>query len=205
MKSKFNLIGYILIAILAFGLGALLVIRSSSFTNNKVNHEETIKELSFKDIGTLSTQEAYVTVVENMNDVRQVLGINIPGTKSVCVFSHEFLITAGYNFEEIETEVIEKSEDSKGKIIVKLPEAQILSSGILSDKEKVYYESESIFTNLKEEDKAKLRAEMGEKAENIAIENGILDKAKENAKKVLSSFIYKLYSEADYEVVYEKI
>ena len=205
MKSKFNLIGYILIAILAFGLGALLVIRSSSFTNNEVNHEETIKELSFKDIGTLSTQEAYVTVVENMNDVRQVLGINIPGTKSVCVFSHEFLITAGYNFEEIETEVIEKSEDSKGKIIVKLPEAQILSSGILSDKEKVYYESESIFTNLKEEDKAKLRAEMGEKAENIAIENGILDKAKENAKKVLSSFIYKLYSEADYEVVYEKI
>lgn len=205
MKSKFNLIGYILIAILAFGLGALLVIRSSSFTNHEVNHEETIKELSFKDIGTLSTQEAYVTVVENMNDVRQVLGISIPGTKSVCVFSHEFLITAGYNFEEIETEVIEKSEDSKGQIIVKLPEAQILSSGILSDKEKVYYESESIFTNLKEEDKAKLRAEMGEKAENIAIENGILDKAKENAKKVLSSFIYKLYSEDDYEIVYEKI
>ena len=203
MKSKFNLIGYILIAILASGLGALLVIRLSSFTNNEVNHEETIKELSFKDIGTLSTQEAYVTVVENMNDVRQVLGINIPGTKSVCVFSHEFLITAGYNFEEIETEVIEKSEDSKGQIIVKLPEAQILSSGILSDKEKVYYESESIFTNLKEEDKAKLRAEMGEKAENIAIENGILDKAKENAKKVLSSFIYKLYSEDDYKVVYE--
>lgn len=203
MKSKFNLIGYILIAILAFGLGALLVIRLSSFTNNEVNHEETIKELSFKDIGTLSTQEAYVTVVENMNDVRQVLGISIPGTKSVCVFSHEFLITAGYNFEEIETEVIEKSEDSKGQIIVKLPEAQILSSGILSDKEKVYYESESIFTNLKEEDKAKLRAEMGEKAENIAIENGILDKAKENAKKVLSSFIYKLYSEDDYKVVYE--
>ena len=203
MKSKFNLIGYILIAILAFGLGALLAIRLSSFTNNEVNHEETIKELSFKDIGTLSTQEAYVTVVENMNDVRQVLGINIPGTKSVCVFSHEFLITAGYNFEEIETEVTEKSEDSKGQIIVKLPEAQILSSGILSDKEKVYYESESIFTNLKEEDKAKLRAEMGEKAENIAIENGILDKAKENAKKVLSSFIYKLYSEDDYKVVYE--
>lgn len=203
MKSKFNLIGYILIAILAFGLGALLVIRLSSFTNYEVNHEETIKELSFKDIGTLSTQEAYVTVVENMNDVRQVLGISIPGTKSVCVFSHEFLITAGYNFEEIETEVIEKSEDSKGQIIVKLPEAQILSSGILSDKEKVYYESESIFTNLKEEDKAKLRAEMGEKAENIAIENGILDKAKENAKKVLSSFIYKLYSEDDYKVVYE--
>ena len=205
MKPKFNLIGYILIAILAFGLGTLLVIRSSSFINNEVNHEETIKELSFKDIDTLSTQEAYVTVVENMNDARQVLGINIPGTKSVCVFSHEFLITAGYNFEEIETEVIEKSEDSKGQIIVKLPEAQILTSGILFDKEKVYYESESIFTNLKEEDKAKLRAEMGEKAENIAIENGILDKAKENAKKVLSSFIYKLYSEADYEVVYEKI
>lgn len=46
---------------------------------------------------------------------------------------------------------------------------------------------------------------MGNKAKEMAIENGILDNAKENAKKVLSSFIYKLYSSTDYEIIYKEV
>lgn len=134
--KRFNFIGYFLVFIIALGLGAVIMSYTPIITNNATN-EETIKELSFKDIGTLSTQEAYITVVENMNDVKQILGVNIPGTKSVCIFSHDFLITAGYNFEDIKTEVTEKTNDSKGKIIIYLPEAQILTSGIVSDKVKV--------------------------------------------------------------------
>lgn len=161
--KRFNFIGYFLVFIIAFGLGVALISYTPLFSDNAI-HEETIKELSFKDIGTLSTQEAYITVVENMNDVKQILGLNIPGTKSVCIFSHDFLITAGYNFEDIKTEVTLKDGNNKGSIVVYLPDAQILTNGILSDKEKVYYESESIFNNLKEEDNTKLRADMGEKA-----------------------------------------
>lgn len=74
---------------------------------------------------------------------------------------------------------------------------------MLSDKEEVYYEKESIFNNLSEENKAELRAEMGDKAENIAIENGLLNKAKSNAKKVLKNFIYNIYDSNDYDVVFE--
>lgn len=53
--------------------------------------------------------------------------------------------------------------------------------------------------------KAELRAEMGDKAENIAIENGLLDKAKSNAKKVLKNFIYNIYDSNDYDIVFEDV
>ncbi|WP_443669887.1 DUF4230 domain-containing protein [Holdemanella porci] len=76
---------------------------------------------------------------------------------------------------------------------------------MLSDKEEVYYERESIFNNLSEENKAELRAEMGDKAENIAIENGLLNKAKSNAKKVLKNFIYNIYDSNDYDIVFEDV
>ena len=46
---------------------------------------------------------------------------------------------------------------------------------------------------------------MGEKAKKIAIENGLLKKAKSNAKKVLKNFVYNMYNSQDYEVVFEDV
>ena len=43
---------------------------------------------------------------------------------------------------------------------------------------------------------------MGEKAETQAIENGLLVRAKENAKKVLTNFVYNFYSPDEYEIIY---
>lgn len=120
-------------------------------------------------------------------------------------FSHDFQITAGYDFEKIKPNVEPKTDGKKGVITVPLPDAKILTSGMLSDKEEVYYEKESVFNNLSEENKAELRAEMGDKAENIAIDNGLLDKAKSNAKKVLKNFIYNIYDSNDYDIVFEDV
>ena len=168
----------------------------------QVEHEEKISELSLKNIGKLETQQAYVTVVETMEDARKILGKEIIGTHSILIFSHDFEITAGYNFEEIKADVVEKTEDSKGTITIALPEAEIMHSGIISDSEEVYYENESIFKKLDEKEKAELRAEMGEEAEQIAINNGLLVNAKDNAKKILTNFIYNMYSSADYEIIF---
>ena len=44
-----------------------------------------------------------------------------------------------------------------------------------------------------------------DKAENIAIDNGLLDKAKSNAKKVLKNFIYNIYDSNDYDIVFEDV
>lgn len=200
-----NIISLIVVAVIVGGLFFFI----GKVSNPKVEpeHKEVVTQLSLKDIGTLSTQEAYVTVVEAMDENRKLYKAkdapDVPFTNSVCVFSHDFQITAGYDFEKIKPTVEPKTDSQKGVITVPLPDAKILTSGMLSDKEEVYYERESIFHNLSEEKKAELRAEMGDKAENIAIDNGLLDKAKSNAKKVLKNFIYNIYDSNDYDIVFE--
>lgn len=202
-----NIISLIVVAVIVGGLFFFI----GKVSNPKVEpeHKEVVTQLSLKDIGTLSTQEAYVTVVEAMDEDRKPYDAEdapkVPFTNSVCVFSHDFQITAGYDFEKIKPNVEPKTDGKKGVITVPLPDAKILTSGMLSDKEEVYYEKESIFNNLSEENKAELRAEMGDKAENIAIDNGLLDKAKSNAKKVLKNFIYNIYDSNDYDIVFEDV
>lgn len=200
-----NIISLIVVAVIVGGL--FFFIGKVSNSETEPEHKEVVTQLSLKDIGTLSTQEAYVTVVEAMNENRKLYNDqdapDVPLTNSVCVFSHDFQITAGYDFEKIKPTVEPKTDSKKGVITIQLPDTKILTSGMLSDKEEVYYEKESIFNNLSEENKAELRAEMGDKAENIAVENGLLDKAKSNAKKVLKNFIYNIYDSNDYDIVFE--
>ena len=187
----------------------LIAYTKGALRNNEPDHEEKITQISLKDIGELATQEAYITVVEPMSDDRKlidnVLDVSVPFTESICIFSHDFIITAGYQFDEIIPIVTEGTEETKGKIEISLPEAEILSNGIVPDSEKVYYEKESLFKNLDEADKAELRAKMGEKAEKQAIENGLLVRAKENAKKVLSNFVYNFYSPDEYKIIYTEV
>lgn len=198
-----NLLSLIVVAIIVGGVCFYF----GTISEPEEEHEETVTQLSLKDIGTLATQEAYVTVVESMDENRNFFstGINVPLTNSVCIFSHDFQITAGYDFEKIVPIVEAKTEDKKGKITIPLPDAKILTSGMLSDKEQVYYEKESIFNNLSEEKKSELRKKMGEEAKKIALENGLLKKAKSNAKKVLKNFVYNMYNSQDYEVVFEDV
>lgn len=166
-------------------------------------HEEKVTELSFKDIGELNTQEAYVTVVENLNDDRKFLKkYSIPFTESICIFSHDFKVTVGYNFEDIEYTIREKNDLAKGKITIELPE-QKLETTMLPDKEEVYYEKESIFRNLTEEAKATLREKMALEAENTAIGNKINAKAESHAKQLLQNFTYSIYNQEDYDIVFK--
>lgn len=169
--------------------------------NPEVEHEEKVSQLTFKDIGELVTQESYVTVVEAMNENRKILQIGVPFTESVCIFSHDFIIKAGYDFEKIIPESVENGEEKT--IIITLPEAKILSNGMVPNKEMVYYENESMFNNLDEKSKANLRTEMGKKAQNIAIENGLLDSARDNAEKLLRNFINNIPGYEEYKIVFE--
>lgn len=189
----------VILAALLLIFGAYLIGKNS---NSEPDYQEKVTEISLKNIGELSTQEAYITVVEAMNDSRKFFDFGIPFTKSICIFSHDFVVKAGYQFDEIIPIVEEGIAGKKGTITIHLPEAQILDISMCPDKEVVYYENESIFKNIDEQSKADIRTQMGVKAENTAIENGILDSAKENAKKLLTNFIYNLYSPDEYEIIF---
>lgn len=144
-----NLISLIVVAVIAGGACFYM----GTISKPKQDHEETVTKLSLKDIGTLATQEAYVTVVETMDNNREFFSTQVPLTNSVCIFSHDFEITAGYDFEKIVPQIEPKTGNKKGTITISLPKAKILSNGMVPDKEHVYYEKESIFNNLSEKKK----------------------------------------------------
>lgn len=87
-----NIISLIVVAVIVGGLFFFI----GKVSNPKVEpeHKEVVTQLSLKDIGTLSTQEAYVTVVEAMDEDCKLYDAEdapkVPFTNSVCVFSHDF-------------------------------------------------------------------------------------------------------------------
>lgn len=85
---------------------------------------------------------------------------------------------------------------------MKLPEAKILSSEVDQDSLKVYHEDESIFRQISLEENNEAVAKLRETAENDAIENGLLDNARENAETILTSFFAGVYDMDEYKIVF---
>lgn len=202
-KPKFYFILVVIILLTGIAFGTVFGLKFGKGSETQIISKTA--ELSFKDIGRLETQEAYITIIECMTNDRKFFGtdVKIPFTDTLCIFSLDFQVIASYNFENIVPEITEPVGDGqKGVIKVTLPEAE-LNTSTKSASEEVYYDKESIFSNIPEEEKAKARAEMEAKAEKEAVDNGILSKARSNAEKILTNFIYSLRDKEKYEIVFE--
>lgn len=162
---------------------ALIVIGVSKFL---LNDGKTTK-LGFEDIGELATQSVISTQVEVSSAAREFFGRQIPFTESKSIFSYDVEIKAGIDFSDIRWDVTETS------INVNLPETKVLSAEIDLDSFKVYYEKESIFRKISLEDTNSALADLEEKAVTSALENGLLEKATENAKVLIANFFAQEY------------
>ena len=106
------------------------------------------------------------------------------------------VIKAGYDFSDIRYTI-----DESNKIIhVQMPEAKILSSAIDPDSFMLYHDAESIFTPITVENYNEALADLSEEAETTAIENGLLEGAEQNGRKIVSSFFYQAYDKEVYTV-----
>lgn len=124
--------------------------------------------------------------------------MTIPFTESKYIYSYDISIKAGFDFGEIEWSV----DSSNKTIVVKLPEAKILSSEIDQSSFKVYHEEESIFRQISLEENNEALLELKKTAEDNAIENGLLDNARNNAEVILSGFFANVYDLEEYEINY---
>ena len=129
--------------------------------------------------------------------------MTIPFTTSRLIVSENYVIKAGYDFAQIIPE-IEKplTEGEKGTITITLPEPSILSNEARPETRKIWLESESIFNNIPEEKRNELEIQMKSNAELTAIANGLFDEARENAEKVLTSFIDNFDAYDGYDIVF---
>lgn len=156
---------------------------------------ETV-EMELKNIGELATHAGYYTNVQVIKSSRQIFGVDIPLTQSQFIFSYDGVVKAGVDFAEIEISV----DEGRGQIAVTLPEVKVLSNEIDLDSLEIYDESNNIFHPLNIDDVNVSLIEMQEESEAKAIEDGLLESARENAEVLLRGMLAGFYDAQDYAV-----
>lgn len=138
-------------------------------------------EAEIKDIGELATIEYLYTDAGKFEDPKKLFGVNIPFTTKSFIAKWDGIIKAGVEIDKIIVEI----NDVNKEIIIHLPSAKILSHEIDSNSIETLDEKDGLFNPLKVEDIREFDAVSKEAMELRAIENGILDKALENAKEII--------------------
>lgn len=164
----------------------ILVFWSGTKLSEKFEHDEKALSFGFKDMGFLITQEWYGRILEDSKVDRSFFDLfTIPLTESRQIFSIDFEVFAGIEFEDINYTVDHK----KKEINVSLPHAIIQNTSPVADSMKVYLDSESWFSRIDLESNEKARQSMQKNAEQLALDSGILEKAENNAEKLIANMI----------------
>lgn len=189
-KSKMKT-GTIVLAVLIIGAVVGCLVSSHLTTETKTT------KIGFEDIGELDTQVAYCTVVDVIDDPREIFGVEVPFTKSKYIYSYDVVVKAGLDFEKIDW------KETGDKIKVKMPELYVTDSYIDEKSGRIYHEEESIFSPITLDEQMEARAELVETGVNDAIENGLYEKAKVNAEKMMTSFFKQHDEYKDIEIIFE--
>lgn len=133
------------------------------------------------EISELATYEYLFTDSTHFSDSKQIKNWNIPFTKKSFTMKWDGIIKAGVNLDQIKIEVHEEQK----KILVILPKAEILSYDTDENSVEVLDEKSNLFNPIKVSDKVNVDAKLEEAMKARAIENGLLEKAQENAEKTI--------------------
>lgn len=157
-----------------------------------------------RDIGELATIEYLYTDAGKFEDAAKMFGKEIPfsfTTKSF-IAKWDGVIKAGVKVDDIAVEV----NDSDKEIVVRIPEAEILSHEIDSESIETLDEKDGLFNPIKVDDIRNFDIINKEAMEQKAIENGILEKAFENAKNIIYRIIdTDLVEELEYSIMFEEM
>lgn len=190
---KRGIIVLILIVVLALGI-------NYSYVFNK--EAETLS-IEFKNVGELVTQSAFIRVLEDSTVNRTIFEkFEIPFTESRKMFSYIVQVDAAINFEEISIEDINESTKT---IKVKLPHAKVYNATPDLESFKSYIDSESWFSRIDSEKYNEALKDLTNQGKQDAINNKLLEKADENGKNIIESFIKSNKKYKEYNVEYEYI
>lgn len=140
-----------------------------------------------QEIGELATMEYRFTNVGTLDavDTFRHIGWAVPFSRKTAVVTMDGVTKVGIDVSEVSITV---DEDSK-TIFVQIPEARILSTELFEDSLVAYIEEESLFSNITLEDSSSLRDEIKTKAEQNALESGLLTQAHDQASEIIRCLI----------------
>lgn len=188
-------------SVMLFALIIVIIVGALAFFSlQKTTTVSKTTNLGLKNIGELATQAGYFTTVQTISKARDVLGVEVPGTRSNYVYSYDGTIKAGINFEEITLDV----DEEKHIIHVTFPEFKILSTEIDDDSFILYNDGSNLFTSLKLEDVNQSNAELKKAAKESAIKNGILENARANAEVLVKGFLASMYDLSVYTIDFQE-
>lgn len=174
-------------------------------------YEEAAQEIDIavinaeiRDIGELATIEYLYTDAGKFEDPAELFGKEIPfsfTTKSF-IAKWDGSIKAGVDISKVTAEV----NESEKKIVVHIPKAEILSHEVDDESIETLDEKDGLFNKLKIDDIRAFDANSKDAMEKRAIENGLLDKALENAKAIIRKLIDNdIVKELEYDITFEVI
>lgn len=137
------------------------------------------------DIGEIATIEYLYTDAGKFENPKQLFGINVPFTTKSFIAKWDGIIKAGVQVDKIIVEI----NDANKEIIVHMPKSIILSHEINKESIETLDEKDGLFNPVKVDDVREFDKVSKEAMEERAIENGILDKASENAKEIIEKLV----------------
>lgn len=174
-------------------------------------YEEASREVNIslinveiQNIGELATVEYLYTDAGKFEDAAQLFGKEVPfeiTTKSF-IAKWDGSIKAGVDISKVTAEI----DESNKEIIIRIPNAKILSHEIDEDSIETLVEKDGLFNKIKVEDVRKFDAISKDAMEARAIENGILDKAFYQAKDIIEKLVYtEVVKDLGYTITFEII
>lgn len=195
-------IKFIIAVIIIILLCAVLVYTRKEAKSNYVS-DEKITEIGFENIGELATQSVTTTTVRVETKDLKLFNVSIPLTQSKYIYTYNTTIKAGINFSDVKWQLGD-TDDTSHNIYVYIPEVKTLSADIDLDSFKVLHEENNIFSPITLTEHNDSLIQLRENALSDAINSGLYDRALDNAKTILTSFISQVYPSNEYNIIFSE-
>lgn len=195
-------IKFIIAVIIIILLCAVLVYTRKEAKSNYVS-DEKITEIGFENIGELATQSVTTTTVRVETKDLKLFNVSIPLTQSKYIYTYNTTIKAGINFSDVKWQLGD-TDDTSHNIYVDIPEVKTLSADIDLDSFKVLHEENIIFSPITLTEHNDSLIQLRENALSDAINSGLYDRALDNAKTILTSFISQVYPSNEYSIIFSE-
>lgn len=195
-------IKFIIAVIIIILLCAVLVYTRKEAKSNYVS-DEKITEIGFENIGELATQSVTTTTVRVETKDLKLFNVSIPLTQSKYIYTYNTTIKAGINFSDVKWQLGD-TDDTSHNIYVDIPKVKTLSADIDLDSFKVLHEENNIFSPITLTEHNDSLIQLRENALSDAINSGLYDRALDNAKTILTSFISQVYPSNEYNIIFSE-